>query len=453
MVVAGWRSAAVLLGSAYLISNFLWGGVLGINRGIAANLFQLIFFLLSLFGVLIHLRRRIPAFGILLSPAFDDLAERSQRAIRAMRTPPPSAPPMTPATKAYPNRATHSSVTSHRSPLPAGAAASGLYLLTLVVEGVAALVRSGAIFFLSLTVLSPLYLFLFWVRRDNYWGPQVNLWGAQTGQFGVDYGAWLLDTAGLCLAISAIVGLGLGYLPVLRSLFHVIFPFTRSGAGPQEREAMGARKPTRAEHQKIINALQVIIALAPAHIRVAAPSHWLVLDAPTPDAYTLGSTVFLSRKAIEESNLVGVIAHELGHIAHQDGDLVLAMRRFVIPLAYFVGVDRQFVPAGAVIGTGSSPHVQVIRNEDEKIFYRFQALQIKFWLAFWCGGLGLFLLGAEWARFWRARDFLADDYVVQLGQSERLIALLKNWEHVDVAQPFLLTNRPYTAERLDRLQG
>jgi len=30
---------------------------------------------------------------------------------------------------------------------------------------------------------------------------------------------------------------------------------------------------------------------------------------------------------------------------------------------------------------------------------------------------------------------------------------LQLYRHVDVAQPFLLSNRPYTAERLDRLQG
>ena len=55
--------------------------------------------------------------------------------------------------------------------------------------------------------------------------------------------------------------------------------------------------------------------------RVAAPSAWFVLDEPTPDAYTLGSTVYLSRAAIEGKHLSGIMAHELGHIAHKDGDL------------------------------------------------------------------------------------------------------------------------------------
>lgn len=83
----------------------------------------------------------------------------------------------------------------------------------------------------------------------------------------------------------------------------------------------------------------------------------------------------------------------------------------------------------------------------------FKALQIKLWLAFWFGGLGLFFLGRQWARFWRTRDFFADNYAVQLGQADHLVEILRSYRHVDVAQPFLLSNRPYTAERLDRLQG
>jgi Zn-dependent protease with chaperone function len=74
-------------------------------------------------------------------------------------------------------------------------------------------------------------------------------------------------------------------------------------------------------------------------------------------------------------------------------------------------------------------------------------------LAFWFGGLGLLLLGRSWAQFWRQRDFLADDYAYSIGQDDNLMAVLEIYRHVDVAQPYLLTNRPYTAERLDRLKG
>src|SRR5690606_26379996 len=120
-------------------------------------------------------------------------------------------------------------------------------------------------------------------------------------------------------------------------------------------------------------------------------------------------------------------------------------------LAYYIGIDRSPLPAGAVLATAA--YQKVVRSEDEKIVYRFKALQIKFWLSFWFGGLGLLWLGRQWAAFWRQRDFFADDYAVQLGQGDALQKVLEVHRNLDVVQPFLLNNRPYTAERLDRLAG
>lgn len=331
-------------------------------------------------------------------------------------------------------------------------AAGVLYLLTLLIEGIGALARSVVYFFVSLVVLLPLYFLIFSVRLGNYYGPLVNAFGVQTNQFGYDYTTWLVETGLLCLQISLSLGLILGFWPLLTSLFHILFPVTRSGAGPIEVESLGAREPTREELARILDALAQIRSAAGSR-RSAAPSRWLVIDEASPDAYTIGSTVYLSRAAVESPHLSGIMAHEMGHIAHKDGDLILALRRFIVPLAYYIGIDRHPMPAGAVLKTGAGLQSRVIRTEDEKIYYRFKALQIKLWLAFWCGGLGMFLLGRQWAAFWRERDHLADRYAVALGQEELLMDALTLYRHVDVAQPFLLTNRPYTAERLDRLQG
>ena len=329
-------------------------------------------------------------------------------------------------------------------------AGSDLYLLTFLVEVVSALVRSFLLYVPTFIALLPLHVLVFMAIRDRYYGPIQGLFGP-SDQYAYDNTRWVLEGAWLALRYNILAALLVGFWPILMSLWHVIFPIGRTGAGSTEREALGAREPTRAELTKILDALGHIHAMAGG--RVAAPSAWLVLDEPTPDAYTLGSTVYLSRAAIEGEHLPGIMAHELGHIAHKDGDLILALRRFIIPLAYFIGVDRHPLPGGAVQKLGGGMHQQVLRGEDEKIYYRFHALQIKFWLAFWFGGMGLFLLGQHWAAFWRRRDFLADDYAVYLGQAEPLIEVLTMYRHVDVAQPFLLTNRPYTAERLDRLEG
>jgi len=59
----------------------------------------------------------------------------------------------------------------------------------------------------------------------------------------------------------------------------------------------------------------------------------------------------------------------------------------------------------------------------------------------------------KWAHFGWQRDFLANDYTVALRFEQPHMKLLHLYRHVDMAQPFLLSNRPYIAERLDRLAG
>jgi Zn-dependent protease with chaperone function len=333
------------------------------------------------------------------------------------------------------------------SALPAPLVGSGLYTLTFVIEIIGATARAAAVAFISIFLLAPVYLLFLMARQGSYTNyPQ---WGSAQ----IDYGAWLVETAAICIGFSIFLGLLAGFLPILQSLYHTLFPFSRSGSGPAEREALGAREPTRDEYQIIIDTLQSVLATGGAQVNSGVPSNWLVLDEPFPDSYTIGSTVYLSRAAIESKFLPGIIAHEMGHVAHKDGDLLLSLRRFVLSLAYWIGVDRSPLAAGAVLGIGTGPRVSHTRTDDEKLFFRFQALKIRLFVSFLFGGFGLLLLGRQWARFWQGRDFLADDFAVAINQQESLIDALEMYRHIDVAQPYLLSNRPYTAERLDRLKG
>lgn len=476
LAVVGWPLQSLLYSAMTFSVLVIWGGVLGFSWGIVGGSVQFLLFLLCVFVAFLHLRERVLYIALIPIPSV--LIELSDMTKHAWRT---IWPPMQTLSSAQAGPTLHrvhsqstattqvpgSRSTTERTPPPpqpdavpqnsspllgsvqsAFFAAIELYLFTLVIEGGAALVRSIFFFCVSLVALSPLYIFMFINSRWRYHQEVETLFGTT---WTYDYGRWLTDNLGISLAISLLVGLAIGCWPLVRSLFHAFFPYTRSGAGESERDALGAREPTRAEHQKIIDVLETIQETA-ARV-IAAPSSWLVIDAPTPDAYTIGSTVYVTSAAIEDKHFAGIVAHELGHLAHKDGDLILSLRRFVIPLAYFVGVDRQPTPAGTVLARGTGMSVDVIRNEDEKIFYRFKALQIKLLLAFWTGGLGLFFLGRQWARFWRERDLLADEYAVQLGQADSLMGILRTYRHSDVAQPFLLSSRPYTAERLDRLQG
>lgn len=455
-VIGGGRSAAVY-GAVYVFTTILWVNNIGGRAGPVLPILHFGFFLGSIALLFVRLREHVSWIGRIPLPAWwVDVADRTQRAWRAMGQSPSNVQVSRSQVRSQARTARRVTEGNPPAPaasrvLPASLAASDLYLGTLLIEGGAALVRSALYFVASLVVLSPFYLFLFWSSRNNYLMPAVGFWGGQTGEWTPDYMRWLTTNLTICLVTSAVIGLVLGCWPLGRSLFHMGFPYTRSGAGEDERDTLGAREPTRAERQKIIDTLETV--RASATIEMAAPSYWFVMDAPMPDAYTIGSTVYVTSAAIEDSHFAGIVAHELGHVAHKDGDLILALRRFVIPLAYFIGVDRQPTPAGTVMARGTGISSDVIRNEDEKIFYRFKALQIKLFLAFWTGGLGLFFLGRQWARFWRRRDFLADDYAVQLGQADSLMGILSTHRHSDVAQPFLLSSRPYTAERLDRLQG
>ena len=72
------------------------------------------------------------------------------------------------------------------------------------------------------------------------------------------------------------------------------------------------------------------------------------------------------------------------------------------------------------------------------------------------GGLGLWLTGPLWGRYWRAREYHADQYAAALGQGEELSDFLEVHALIhDNPIPFLwLTEHthPPTELRIDRLR-
>ena len=309
---------------------------------------------------------------------------------------------------------------------PAALVAFPLYLITIIVEAFGATTRS--------VIFSIGFLPIAWliVSKTSYY-------------YGFEE-----------IAIAALIpGLLLGFFPILLSLFHYLLPFFRTGAGA-DAERFGARRPTREEMENINETGESIRERAQELGKVpASPGEWMVIDNNvSAESYTIGSTIYVTSYAAKSEHLAGLAAHELGHLAHRDGDVILALRRLVIPFAYFYGIDRQPLPAGSVFATGGAAlGAQQVITDDMKLFYRMKMLPLKFSMSFWYGGLGMFIMGRQWANFWRHRDFLADEYAAAIGLRDDLMSVLEAYEHVDVAQPYLLTNRPYTAERLDRLKG
>ena len=386
----------------------------------------------------------------MLRIAFDRFVNAIRKERSGSARPPRAAAATIPLSEPQDDTVTDSPAAAPRV-VRAAFAGSDLYLFTFGVEVVSALVRSFLLYVPTLLALLPLHVLVFMAIRDRYYGPVQLLFGPSS-EYSYDNARWVLDGTWLALRYSVVAALLVGFLPILMSLWHVLFPIGRSGAGRTEREALGAREPTRSELTTITGHAGAIHAEAGG--QVAAPSAWLVLDEPTPDAYTLGQ----HRLPVAGRRLKANIWPELwpmnwGTSPIRTGTscwLCAALSSRWRTLSAWTATRCL---RGAVQKLGGGMHQQIIRGEDEKIYYRFHALQIKFWLAFWFGGMGLFLLGQHWAAFWRRRDFLADDYAVYLGQHESLMDVLTMYRHVDVAQPFLLTNRPYTAERLDRLEG
>ncbi len=173
------------------------------------------------------------------------------------------------------------------------------------------------------------------------------------------------------------------------------------GAG-LTRLRLGARRPSPRERDALDAALAVLPGTVPA------PRTVLVIDHPTPQAFVVGSALYLHRGVVWDPALPGVLAHELGHLNALDARLTLAARRLapVEPLALLLG------------------------------------------------GLSLALLAPLWAVWERHREFAADAYAAHLGQAHTLAAFLEREQFFDVAVPFLgERTHPYVEQRLARLDA
>lgn len=135
------------------------------------------------------------------------------------------------------------------------------------------------------------------------------------------------------------------------------------------------------------------------------------------------------------------MAHELGHIEQGDGIRLMALRRLVSPLAFFLGLDRQGAPIGTLAGGRAA--AQILQQEpDEKLLSRIEAYEVQLNASKLLGGFGIIMNAVRWADFWRQQDFEADEYARALGFGEELAQILEQYQAFDIAQPFLLVADP-----------
>jgi Zn-dependent protease with chaperone function len=192
------------------------------------------------------------------------------------------------------------------------------------------------------------------------------------------------------------------------------------------------------------------------------PAHWFVIDNPQPDAAVCGDTLMVSRGLLETDHVAAVLAHELGHLASPDARLTTALNRLIVFSTPFragaaAGRSRPQMELVPRLQYTPRPATDVFGLEPGLTQALFGFLRFLFIVSLFAkGGLGLWLTGPVWGRYWREREYKADQYAASLGQAEELADFLEVHALIhDNPIPFLwLTEHthPATELRIDRLR-
>lgn len=245
-----------------------------------------------------------------------------------------------------------------------------------------------------------------------------------------------------------------GFMPILWSLITLVVAEWASGRS--EARKLGARRPTAVlgEDQAINRALSELLETARQKgVTLNKPlsvTPVMVIDNPLPNSYTVGRVMYLTSGVFKTPYVKTLLAHELGHLRARDGRLLLALRRLIIPLAYWIGIDRNPKPIGS-LGGGTAHRVEV--GDDAALYYKMKTLTTRLQLSFWLGGLGLLFKAQEWADAWKIKDYRADRVACLLGEGLNLKQFLSEYQELETAQPYLPSGRPYAAERMEQING
>jgi Zn-dependent protease with chaperone function len=264
---------------------------------------------------------------------------------------------------------------------------------------------------------------------------------------------WLaLLLAWIVLAVSghsAVVPEGWGDLVLLPSAWSLLALVWPGGSGWWWRQRIGGREPSQREQLAYQDAIELL--QDQAHEPLPAPGTWFVLDTPEPDAAVVGDALMLSRGLLDSPHLPAVLAHELGHLGSPDGRITAALNRLVIHPAIY---DRDPKERYRL------EHLPLL-IDDERVFIIAITMYATAWVTkklvrFARGGFGLYLLHPVWGRYWREREYTADQYAAVLGQADELADFLEIHALIhDHPIPFIwLTEHthPPTELRIDRLR-
>jgi Zn-dependent protease with chaperone function len=241
------------------------------------------------------------------------------------------------------------------------------------------------------------------------------------------FGSGIAMSFGLSESDSLVVGGVFGYFPFLRSLLALTCgPATRLFL----RHSYGARDPSEREADRLYDALSACV-----QDEVKPPRYIYVIDsAEVPVAFVEGGSLFVQRDSVWSPHLVGLVAHELGHLNSVDQRLSTAARWASFPTLRAAGRA-------------------LLRMRGPVILWIPMAL-IAFQLHLVAGGQLPRLLNPLWRWWGRRREFAADSYAARLGHGESLAAALEEQLPFDVASPWMKgRSHPYAELRIDRLRA
>lgn len=308
-----------------------------------------------------------------------------------------------------------------------------LYVLTLSIECSLALVRAIVFGFISSVLVGAFALGI-----SLLLAPAAIVYTDEKGLsvlFSFVAGAW---------GLGFLFGLVIAYFPIALSIgtWVGVIP----GGNIITRWVLRARQPSRREFQIIKEALLTIDA---RYDSLKEPTDFFVIDQIYPAAYTIGSTLYLTKELVQSEHLVPVLAQAIGYIHNGDGLRLLALRRLVLPPFYFFTKEQQTEVFSKVAGmAGDAERVLDIRLNMNPAA---RSVLGVFFLAAIGGGIGTLLLSPLWAGYWSHADYEADDFAGQGGFAADLINYLETYAALEFQTPYQMNARPPAELRRDNL--
>jgi Zn-dependent protease with chaperone function len=247
---------------------------------------------------------------------------------------------------------------------------------------------------------------------------------------------------------------------LIPTAWSVLALFNPAGGAWWWRTRAGGREPSKREQLAYQDAVELLQSNTSRPLPL--PAHWFVIDSPQPDAAACGNALMISRGLFETDHLPAVLAHELGHLGSPDARLTTAINRLIVFSTPFrasaeTGRQRPQIELLPRLQYTPRPASDVFDLEPALTQALFGFARFLFIMSLFAkGGLGLWLTGPIWGRYWREREYHADQYAAELGQAEELADFLEIHALIhDNPIPFLWLSEhthPPTELRLDRLR-